>query len=164
MGDAFGANEIRAHVVKVVTTPCSPAAVELTGEPCNKEKEEQQHHHQQQQQQQQQQQEQQQLQPQPPPAARQRVPVTASTGIRGLQSMGLQSLSMRQMYEFEIRQRELAVKNRTLDIEERRLALEESKVALGEIKNELEVTSRQQQRLDFVKHMEQMFDKLSQED
>ncbi|KAL3214170.1 hypothetical protein MRX96_051518, partial [Rhipicephalus microplus] len=73
------------------------------------------------------------------------------------------SLSMRQMYEFEIRQRELAVENRTLDIEERRLALEESKLALAEKKHELEVTSRQQQRLDFVKHVEQMFDKLSQE-
>ncbi|KAH8033717.1 hypothetical protein HPB51_015623 [Rhipicephalus microplus] len=55
-------------------------------------------------------------------------------GIRGLQSMGLQLLTMHQTHEFEIRQRKLAVENRKLDIEERRLALEERKLALAEKK------------------------------
>ncbi|KAH8020358.1 hypothetical protein HPB51_000991 [Rhipicephalus microplus] len=53
-------------------------------------------------------------------------------GIRGLQSMGLQLLTMRQTHELEIRQRELAVENRKLDIEERRPALEERKLALAD--------------------------------
>nr|XP_037280386.1 uncharacterized protein LOC119173696 [Rhipicephalus microplus] len=66
------AGEDQGHAAQLLlsmTTPRSPAAVELTGEPCNEEEEEQQHH-----------QQQQQLQPQLPPAARQRVPVTASRG------------------------------------------------------------------------------------
>ncbi|KAH8021364.1 hypothetical protein HPB51_015511 [Rhipicephalus microplus] len=141
-----------AQLLLSMTTPRSPAAVELTGEPCNEEEEEQQHH-----------QQQQQLQPQLPPAARQRVPVTASRGIRGLQSMGLQLLAMRQTHEFEIRRRQLAIENRKLDIEERQLALEERRQVLDEKKHELEMTSRQQEHVDFVKHVEQMFVKLSQE-
>lgn len=77
--------------------------------------------------------------------------------------MGLQLLTMRQTHEFELRQKELQVEARKLDIEERRLALEERKLALAERKHEHEVTSRQQEHLDFVKRVEQMFDKLSQE-
>lgn len=142
-----------AQLLLSMTDPCRPAAVDVTGEQCHEEEEEQsqaqqqqqqewqheqqqQHHQQQERQHQQQQQEQQQLQqqPQPPSAPRQLVPVMASRGIRGLQSMGLQLLTMRETHEFNLRQKELEIEERKLAVEERRLAHEERKLALAEKK------------------------------
>ncbi|KAK8786888.1 hypothetical protein V5799_023336 [Amblyomma americanum] len=77
------------------------------------------------------------------PATRQQILPAMGKGIRGLQRMGLQLLTMRETNEFHLRNKELAIERRKVENEERRLALEECKLELEEKKLQLESSSRE---------------------
>ncbi|KAH7959154.1 hypothetical protein HPB49_008963 [Dermacentor silvarum] len=96
---------------------------------------------------------------QPPPVARQQALPAMNEGIRGLEGMELNLLTMRQSHEFELRQKELDIEKRKVDNEERRLALEARKLDLAERKHQMEVSCRQREHQELLQHIEQFFSK-----
>ncbi|XP_077519837.1 uncharacterized protein LOC144129574 [Amblyomma americanum] len=96
-------------------------------------------------------------------AGRQLLPVT-TTGIRGLQNLGLQLLTMREANEYELRQREIqnenekiAIEKQKADNETRRIALEERKLDLEERKYQLEVSRHERDNEKLLDSIQKMF-------
>ncbi|XP_077498718.1 uncharacterized protein LOC144109802 [Amblyomma americanum] len=90
--------------------------------------------------------------------------VQAAEGIRGLQNLGLQLLTMREANEYELRQREIqnkkekiAIEKQKADNETRRIALEERKLELEERKHQLEVSRHERDNEKLLDSIQKMF-------
>lgn len=82
----------------------------------------------------------------------------AFTGIRGLQSLGLQLLAQREKNELDLRSRELEIEKMKVRNEERRLALDERRLALDEEKHRFEVERWRGERESLLDEIKKMLD------
>ncbi|XP_077520346.1 uncharacterized protein LOC144130256 [Amblyomma americanum] len=80
-----------------------------------------------------------------------------TTGVRGLQAMGLELLARRENYEYELRRDEIALARQRLALDERKVALEEERHRL-DVHRRAEEHSRLLARLD---RLEQLFQEKS---
>ncbi|XP_065300805.1 uncharacterized protein [Dermacentor albipictus] len=90
------------------------------------------------------------------PAARRQVLPVTTRGTRGLQSIGLQLLTMREKHDYELRIKAHEIEKQKIENEVRRLALEERRLDLEEKKHELEVRRYDREHEKLLEKVEMM--------